>query len=397
MLSITKFPEVVYIDGEYAEWNIEVVNSGAGTAYNVEVIDTLGDVLEFRSGSWSAGGGTVTPHADNTDPDGGAINGKSYTISQLDPGESRTLTLQAEFTGCDTSTNSVLARVRCNGETCDDASDSTDVRYTETDLVVSTTFINPGTSCDTKTIQIELRNAGLTNVFDIDINQVIPNDLQYITGSSEYRLNQVGGWLGAGSTEPSIAGNQLTWSYNGALPVALTDKLSVLYPGEIVEIQFEAYVHCFFRGGDLRFWAEFEECGGAGRETTTESTFAILPNMPDLTVTKTTTTPEITCQDNVEWALSITNAEFGVDENGASTGTAVTAEYVQLRDTLGDAFNIGTIQLYDPSNNLMALGTDYTVSGRDIAWEILNLAPDTTLTYRLIAEFDNRSGDLERI
>jgi len=266
ILIVEKFPEIIYSKGvvgqsgyQPAEWTVTVINSGAGSAFNVEVIETLGADLKYLSSSWSSSTGVTTypeKMPDNVTP----LNGASFVIKELTPGEKRFLTFRADITGCESMTNSVTARVHCLSTTCPTPqTKNTIVLSPATDLVVTTSFANPGNSCDIKYVTMTARNAGKTPIREIILNETLPAGLIYMTNTSEYQIN-TGGWSGAGSTEPAISGSLYQWAYsNGSLPAALGSKLALLNPGDTVEIHFSAAVGCDFTPGQIRFNAEYDE------------------------------------------------------------------------------------------------------------------------------------------
>ncbi|MCP4090360.1 MAG: hypothetical protein GY746_11280, partial [Gammaproteobacteria bacterium] len=219
-LTITKFPEIVYADAVFdqtgytpAVWTITVFNSGAGSAYNVEVVETLGSDLAYPEGSPPA---TSAEWDNSTGVSRIIVSAQEvrYTIEELTPGEKRVLTFTADIMGCEFTTNNVTAEVACQAQAaCTSGSDSSEVKFPPTDLVVTTSFENPGDLCSAKYVTITARNAGLTPIRDIILSQVIPDDLEYQSNTSQYRLYtedssswEWTGWLGGGSTEPAGSG-----------------------------------------------------------------------------------------------------------------------------------------------------------------------------------------------
>ena len=163
------------------------------------------------------------------------------------------------------------------------------------------------------------------------LNQILPTDLQYYADSSEYRVNppdpddpNSAPWLGLGNTEPTGAGvssNPYIWSY--ANYPALFD---VLTPSDVVQIRFDAYVGCLFVGGNLEFYAEYEECGTIGSASTRKSVFPVRPHQPDVTVVKSPGDQEIVCGTEAEWTITVSN-----------DGNAAEAQYVWDAGTISAA------------------------------------------------------------
>lgn len=403
-ISITKFPEVIYaeaIEGQTdyqpAVWTIKVVNAGAGSAYNVDLRDYLGADLSYDSSVWDDPTGitetVISPQEVH------------YIIEEIPPGQSRTLTLTADITGCEETTNEVEARIGCQGENCcaDPAIDPTDpteicdkesseVRFPPTDLVATIDFVNPGNSCDTKAVTLSARNAGLTPVSEIDLFQTIPPGLEYVDNSWEYRIYDAGtgtyspDWTSGGTVEPpGGATSTYIWEYNaGALPTSLTDELTLLAPGNIIEIRLDLWIGCDFDPGQLKFWAEFDECGATGREETTQSIFSVIPNKPILTITKTPADSEITCDSTVVWELTITNTAAG------TAGQPIPADYVWIKDEWGSGFDDASVTI-TPTGGTPAL-ENFSKAGNVATWEYTGgLAPSASLTYEIRATFPTAS------
>jgi hypothetical protein len=91
-LRVVKFPEVVFAEvdpgtGQYAsaQWKIKVINSGAGSAYNVEVIELLGDNLAYASAIWDGVYPDITQFTNLMPDNATVINGASFVIEEMPP------------------------------------------------------------------------------------------------------------------------------------------------------------------------------------------------------------------------------------------------------------------------------------------------------------------------
>ncbi len=387
-----------------AEWTITVINSGAGSAFNVEVIETLGADLKYLSSSWSNSTGVTTYPNKMPDPDATVINGASFVIKELAPGEKRFLTFKADIYGCETTTNKVEARVHCLNATCQTQTKNTIVLAPPTKMVVATIFENPGNSCSIKKVYISTRNAGLMPVTNISLNQILPAGLTYIPGSFAYRVSPLinpdnvtdagGVWIADADADPDGAGTAASpyiWDYqdlHGTLPPDVKSRLLVRQPGDIVQIRFDVYVGCDFTPGQLEFFAEYEKCGsGVVREKSSTSVFNVVPNKPILTVTKTADKSTVTC-GNVKWNLIIKN------EANGTAGQPVTAQYTLLKDVWGTGFNStsGTPVVKDSGGTTITTTSDGTNA---FTWELLNLAPNTSKTYTMEAILDKCTGTFD--
>ncbi|MDM8539627.1 SdrD B-like domain-containing protein [Desulfococcaceae bacterium HSG9] len=411
LLSVTKFPEVVYADSiqgqpgyQPAEWTVEVVNSGAGEAYNVEVIETLGGDMRYNSHSWNSTTG-ITPYIGTT-PDGSALNGASFVIDELVPGEKRILTFRADLIGCETSVNTVEARVHCLGETCQSVTDTAKVSFPPTDLVVSSQFSNPLNLCAIESVVITARNAGLTPINEIVLSEQLPTGLNYRAGTSEYRINppdsnnlDTPAWQKQeGLLYPEPTGvNPYNWSYETTYPAALDNALTSLAPGEIIQIRFSVSVFCTFEGGQLISSGSFNECTEDGGTETSKSIFNVIPNEPVVTITKSPEQQEITCNSTVEWTIRIANAATG------TAGQAVPAQYLWIEDTFGGGFDPTSVTLVGingtptPITEMQDLYPVPTTDGINdtIVWELFDLNAAETLEYELTANFANCGSKLD--
>ncbi len=405
-LSVYKFPEKIFANGILgqpgytpAKWTISVVNSGAGSAYNVQIIEELDSDLTYQSGTWNKSSDVTT--FEGTYPDGTTLHGVSYIIAEMEPGEVRTLTFTADILGCHESTNTVTARIYCNGEGCQSVFKESEVLFPPTDLVVTTEFNNKGTTCALRKIKLAAKNAGLTPVRNIRLDQILPDELDYILDTSEYRITSLSSpnplWTAATNPDiPSGSPVTLTWAYDSASlgPEVFKNKLGLLLPGEKIEIQFDAFVDCEFGGGDLESTAEFSECSGEERVTTTSGSFRMNQNKPLLVAEMEPLNPEITCDKEFIWTLVV--------RNNSPAGSGANADYLRLKDTLGPGFPGGSVEIFPEGESTAVLDLDLDGNPQSIEWEVTPqtdpsnpevylpaLAPQQELRYEIRATLTN--------
>ncbi len=416
-LIVSKFPEEISAkwngtNYDPIEWTINVTNSGSGSAFNVEVLDTLGTDLQYGSSSWDNPADITT--YEGTRPDGSTpLNGASYVIKELAAGENRKLTFAAELNGCQQADNEALARVRClnMAETapCSSANGTSVVTFPPSNVVATTSMhenlVDP---CRTTHVILTARNAGLTPLYNIRLNQILPEGLSYdpdpaVSGSqaSYWYENPINGsppalptppaastWHGAGQTEPSSpiapgygatlhppkanppAGtSSYYWDASSTTDPDLQAALTQLNPGETVYIAFPINVACDFTGGTLRFYMAYDQCGSTNVASSLESTFSANLRTPEITVTKTRNNEPIACNEEVSWTITVTN------NNGYDM------PILRVQDRLGAAFSY--VSHSSPS------GVDSAQSGQQITWEFLNFAKNHSETMTVTARSDS--------
>ena len=370
---IKKTPEVYYAKENIAEWKIYVTNKGNGTAYNVWVDDILGAGLTYSSATVDdMTGVTITANQDHS---GNSINGATVLISEMAPGERREITFNANILDCDNLTNDVSSSWGCVGLNCENpVSDSSSV-IIQTQLLVNTNYIpTPINSCATETGTITIKNSGATDLYNLEINENLPTGLNYVSGTTQWRIN--GGSWNSGS-DPNPATSTLKWTKT-ELPV-----LSSISPGDIIEVSYDVKSDCEFSGGSVIVQTQYDDpCGDI--HTSSSSSYTIALNEPDISITKTRTTPAsgpLDCNQNVTWQISVTN------------NSGYTLPVIYVEDTLGAAFTYVSSQgdsTYGPSDN------GYN-SGQNVYWEIKDLPSGATANLTLTATTDSSpcSHDLD--
>jgi len=125
-LILKKTPEVIFASNKLAKWRIYVTNSGSGTAYNVQLVDTLDSGLSYISGTATLNGLSIEPQK----------NGQSLTWNLLDmaPNARNIVEFDSRLVGCQNLNNNVLVRWGCGGDTCQEATDSSKVELVWTTL-----------------------------------------------------------------------------------------------------------------------------------------------------------------------------------------------------------------------------------------------------------------------
>ncbi len=314
---IEKTPEVVFTDVNQVEWTIYVTNAGDGTATNVTVEDTLQAAHSYVSSTVAPDPGDVT-----TTP-GSPANGVTWTITSMDPGEVRTITLLSDFVDCEPLGNSVSARWGCDydgdntiDEQCEMEGPVVSTVELPTPNLVSTSFtVTPISMCDPKQAEITLRNAGQTNVYELVVSQTLPEGLSY-GGSPEYEYNDSGSWIAAPAptiTNPTPTTTRLTWRFDDGAG-GLYDYLQEL-PREpvppVLKIRFDIDSACDFESGSLEVETEYKNPCGDTVTPNSVGNYTLDVRYPDIEITKTRTSPPpgdpIACGQQVVWEIEVEN------------------------------------------------------------------------------------------
>ncbi len=381
-LLIEKTPETYYANTNQVQWEIYVTNRGTGTAYNVWVDDLLGDGLSYISAVVDDMTGVlITPGQDHT---GAGSPGPPYgdittiSIAAMAAGERRQITFIAQQINCTNLTNDVTSNWGCIGIDCrPDVTDHSDVTLPAPNLI-NTNVINPPggvDACSSPSGFVTLRNAGQVTCYNLQVTETLPPNLTYVSGSTRWRLNG-GGWNGPNVIyDPNPTTSPLVWS-STEIPGLATST-----PGDTIEIEFDLASDCPFTGGDITCATQYENpCTDVFN--TDDSTFTMVFNEPDITITKTADKAIVGCGDTVTWTIDVTN------------NSGYTLPIIWLEDTLGTAYTLGTISSTGDATYTGDIGT---VNGRVVTWEITNLPTGTTATVTVTADTDSSpcSADLD--
>jgi uncharacterized repeat protein (TIGR01451 family) len=328
---IKKVPELVYATTNQATWKVYVVNAGSGSAYNVWVDDILGADLQYTSSSAEDLLGTPVVFATNPNQDhnGTSINGVSWVFDQIPAGKGRIITLTADIIGCDPAdlTNDVSASWGCLGADCQTpVTDHSTVSIPPANAVTLNILPANIDLCEQDAITVQVKNAGITTVYDVTVELDLPQGLQYVPGTGV-----------PAPDDPS------------ADPLVWTAVFPSIDPGVIEEVSIDVVAGCDFPDGNRTIIskASYETVCGEVRYTP-ESRSTLAVREPDISIVKdgrnlTTgsgwaNTVNAEPGDTVEWRISIEN-------NGA-----VDAQNVEFWDLL-------------PSNMTLTSGPGLSGSG----------------------------------
>jgi uncharacterized repeat protein (TIGR01451 family) len=374
-LLIEKTPETYYAATNTVVWEIYVTNRGTGTAYNVWVDDLLGTGLTHNNAVVDdMTGVTVTAGQDHD----GNVNAQYTTISIADmtAGERRQITLTADVVDCNNLTNDVTANWGCVGVECQtDVTDNSLVQIPAPNLINTNTITPAGgvDACESPKGFITLRNAGQVNCYNLQVTETLPTNLTYVSGTTRWRLNG-GAWNGPNVIyDPSPTTSPLVWSKTEIPGLASADS------GDTIEIEFDMTSDCPFTGGDITCATQYENpC--ADVFNTSNSTFSIVFNEPDVTVTKTRADVPIGCNEAVSWTIDVTN------------NSGYTLPIIWVEDTLDAAYTWTS----HSDDNTFCVDNGFR-SGQTVQWELKDVPHGTTVTLTLNADTDSSpcSSDLD--
>ncbi len=281
-LFIFKEPQYLFATAKYVTWTVTVKNTGVGDTVDVVAVDTLAPGLRLVN-TTAPGANVVT-----------STNRMTYTYDSLphfdatNPASStRLITVVAEMVACDPLTNSVSLSQGCLGNICigpiyDDAS----VQVVDGQMI-ATNIMDPAPLCEDEKVTLRVKNSGNTVNYVTILTQTLPAGMQYVSGTSEYRIldengTEVVGW--SSPAEPLVSGQQLIWSYSQGT-TGLWKYLNELPPLWTIEIRYDVRTNCDFENGRLRIDVQFE--GVCGQKITPKPSFyAVTQELPPITIDK---------------------------------------------------------------------------------------------------------------
>ena len=233
---IKKVPELVYATTNQATWVIYVTNSGSGTAYNVWVDDVLGSDLQYNSTvsvEDLVGNPVAVTINSNQDHNGNPINGVSWTFSSIPAGATRVITFITDIIGCINLDNDVSASWGCLAVDCQTpVTDHSTVRIPPANAVTTNILPADIDLCEQDTATVQVKNAGLTTIYDAEVEVTLPPGLYYVPGTGNPAEPQ----------DPTA--NPVVWTKTEVPALASID------PGVVVSITFDVITDCGYPGGN---------------------------------------------------------------------------------------------------------------------------------------------------
>ena len=350
-----KSPEVLFATERNVTWSLVVHNTGNGTAYNVWVDDILGGGLIFDPGNTNSAGAAVTANQDHL---GNPINGASFLFDEVAPGELRTITFAAELVGCSDLTNDIEVSWGCGGGDCQTPrTDSSSVLTPSVNMVSTSYAPTPLDVCTTSTATVTAKNAGIGTVYNVSAHATLPNGLEYITGTAEYRTYVFGDTPGSWNptADPSgVPGPDLVWT-----STEIADLESVA-PDVVIEIRYGVTIGCDFPGGNLQFQTSYENPCGDTFDSNVGS-FSLSARIPDVSVSVVQDPDDaIPCGASATWTITVQN------------DGPVPAPYIRVVSTLdagwtyvsstGGADNVGQVTTWVIADLGAGASTDLTIT-----------------------------------
>lgn len=348
-LILRKTPEVFFATQNILTWRIYVTNSGSGSAYNVQVVDTQDADLSYVLGSATLDGAPLEP----------ALNGQilTWNLPDMPPNKGYVIVFQSKIEGCSNLNNNVLARWGCGGENCQQVADSSKVELVSTTLQAIKHEAGKVDPCgDLATFKLQFRNAGDAYAYDITINELLPAGMEigtYTVSSSP------SGFVPTGT---QFSGNSLKWYFQQPEGMAPATTITIDFTARIAD------TCAFGPGGTATAQADFKQpCGGGSLSA--QSPVSVAKFSPSITISKTPATTYAETGQEVTWSIKLTS-------NGDYT-----AKQVVLKDIL-------------PANAVYVSSTPEKSSGSGtsadpLVWNIADLAPLATSTVTLKATVNN--------
>ncbi len=236
-------PDQYQITDSNLSWKIYVTNKGAGTAYNVNLLDSLKNIFTYQSSTID--GVLASP----TQTINGSYNDVAWDLGDMIPNQVKTVVVNAATngSGCDYgAANSVRTSYGWNlsGTYTECAFDWEPSAPVFTEIPSAMTLrneVDPATLCEDTKIRLTVINSGQTYDYNIKLIQKLNNTgFIYKPGTTQLIKVNDSPITPVNVNDPIISGPKsdiLTWTY-----VAGTNYLANLLqlaPGESFTIQFE--------------------------------------------------------------------------------------------------------------------------------------------------------------
>lgn len=361
---INKVPELIYATTNQATWKIYVTNSGSGTAHNVWVDDIMGSDLQYNTSSAEdlLGNPVVVTTNPNQDHNSNPINGVSWSFGSIPAGATRVITLTADIIGCINLDNDVSASWGCLGSDCQaPVTDHSTVTIPPANAVTTNILPADIDLCEQDTVTVQVKNAGLTTIYNAEMEVTLPLGLLYVAGTGN-------------PAEPQDPlANPLLWTSTEVPALASID------PGVIVSISFDVIAGCDFPDGNRTVVSKAYYESVCGELKVSPESRSVLPvRVPSISIVKDginvtagqvtyTNTVNAEPGDTVEWRIRISN-----------TGAA-TAQNVEFWDVLPSNLTFVSIAPAPPGGGSGTAGDP---------WVHGNLLVGQTVTYYVRATAD---------
>ncbi|MBU7009885.1 MAG: DUF11 domain-containing protein [Theionarchaea archaeon] len=361
---IKKVPELIYATTNQVTWKIYTTNSGSGTAYNVWVDDVLGSDLQYNSSFAEdlLGNPVAVTTNPNQDHNGGVINGVSWIFDSIPAGATRVITLTADLIGCVNLDNDVSSSWGCLGTDCQlPVTDHSTVAIPPANAVTTNILPADIDLCEQDTVTVQVKNAGLTTVYDAEVEVTLPPGLYYVAGTGNPAEPQ----------DPSA--NPVVWTKTEVPALASID------PGVVISISFDVITDCGYPSGNRTVVSRVYYYSVCWELKISPESRSVLPvREPDIDIEKdgrnvtqgqVTYTETVNAEpgDLVEWRIRISN-----------TGSA-TAFNVEFWDVFPTNMTFSSIAPAPPGGGSGTVGDP---------WVHGNLLVGQTTTYLVQATVD---------
>jgi len=322
-LFISATPSAVYTTTQNLSWYIYVTNSGNGTAYNIDIFNSIGSNLRFLNdiGSNLPSGSSFTLQpTPNTNGGGSPLK---WTIDKIDPAKTVTIKVNALLIGlCGTNNeSSIYGSWGCGISSCQSITpiNRPNITIPVSSAVASLIQLTDVPLCGTGKAKMQIKNSGQTHIYNLVNDITLPNGLCYQSGTGLIRINN-GSPI---SFEPStISGGILRWSFGTSTPNSNLNDINI---GDTIELEFDVKAECQGVTNNtisaITYFAkpcEIEALGGIGTGSTGSSTsnnsnlgLSIRQPNVSLSISPSSTSSEPT--NLLTWNILATNSSNFVD------------------------------------------------------------------------------------
>ncbi|NCC51158.1 MAG: DUF11 domain-containing protein, partial [Spartobacteria bacterium] len=359
-LTTTLEPEYAYLINTQYVTQIRVLNSGAGVAFNVTAEMLLPTNVSFHSAGVTQAFASVTnvlwdfqftnAYQSLTDEDGDGY------YDDLRPNALIYIDVLNNIGACDMRSITAQAWTGCKGEICSySPGDASTFEVGLGSLVTRATFPVAGVLCGTNTVEYSVRNSGVIVDYNVNVSQVLPGGLQFMTNSFRYVYEGVTNTT-ATPTGSGTDIDPLVWDYT------LIPEFEELQPTTTVLILYEVYIDCDTIISNEQFVAKGEYTDNCGNIYTNRQVVSFVGvDEPVLTVVKEASL------DGTNYTTALLSADPGdiihyrltIDHAGTSVAEC---EAMQLSDILPG--NIAYVSASLPPDSQ---------SGSNIFWSTTNL------------------------
>ncbi len=218
---------------------------------------------------------------------------------------------------------------------------------------------------DNTELTIVIENKGDTDANNIDLEVTLPQGLSYKANSAKVGVGTAPDISTSDNVTPSINGQVLTFGDISDLNNNIANSLEAQNGNDTLVLKFSVKSSCYVTK-NLKFKLHYYDCCG-GKKYSKNHQYELVSKYPQLSVTKTPESQQVTCGDKATWIIRVTNNGDGL------------AQVVRVIDTPG--------QWIKPDVDSSTPGlTD--MSGGQWGWEIKKLETGAFEDFKFVGTFN---------